>query len=154
MYIIFQISTLCIDWWNNLKSFLGQAPVAHACNPSYSGGRDQENHSSKPALGNSSWDAISKILKYTKSVGEVSQGANTEFKIWYHKNKIIFRLSFNFYMEFKQMKLQIYLCELNCIYESLLAYSTLIICLKVVDIFTLWCKSWAVCVIQAQWPEI
>jgi hypothetical protein len=26
-----------------------RAPVAHACNPSYSGGRDQENHSSKPA---------------------------------------------------------------------------------------------------------
>jgi hypothetical protein len=25
--------------------------VAHACNPSYSGGRDQEDHSSKPALG-------------------------------------------------------------------------------------------------------
>jgi hypothetical protein len=23
--------------------------VAHACNPSYSGGRDQEDHSSKPA---------------------------------------------------------------------------------------------------------
>jgi hypothetical protein len=24
-----------------------RAPVAHACNPSYSGSRDQENHSSK-----------------------------------------------------------------------------------------------------------
>jgi hypothetical protein len=23
--------------------------VAHACNPSYSGGRDEEDHSSKPA---------------------------------------------------------------------------------------------------------
>jgi hypothetical protein len=28
--------------------------VAHACNPSYSGGRDQEDLSSKPAQGNSS----------------------------------------------------------------------------------------------------
>jgi hypothetical protein len=28
---------------------LGQALVAHACNPSYSGGRDQEDLSSKPA---------------------------------------------------------------------------------------------------------
>jgi hypothetical protein len=28
---------------------IGQALVAHACNPSYSGGRDQEDHSSKPA---------------------------------------------------------------------------------------------------------
>jgi hypothetical protein len=28
-----------------------QVLVAHACNPCYSGGRDQEDHSSKPALG-------------------------------------------------------------------------------------------------------
>jgi hypothetical protein len=32
----------------------GQAPVAQAYNPSYSGGRDQEDHSSKPAQANSS----------------------------------------------------------------------------------------------------
>jgi hypothetical protein len=31
-----------------------QAPVAHACNPSYSGGRDQEVCSSKPAQANNS----------------------------------------------------------------------------------------------------
>jgi hypothetical protein len=31
-----------------------QAPVAHACNPSYSGGRDQEDQGLKPAWGNSS----------------------------------------------------------------------------------------------------
>jgi hypothetical protein len=30
------------------------APVAHACNPSYSGGRDQEDYGSKPAQANSS----------------------------------------------------------------------------------------------------
>jgi hypothetical protein len=30
--------------------------VAHACDPSYSGGRDQENHGSKLALAKSSWD--------------------------------------------------------------------------------------------------
>jgi hypothetical protein len=35
--------------------------VAHTCNPSYSGGRDQEDHSSKPAQANSSQDPISKI---------------------------------------------------------------------------------------------
>jgi hypothetical protein len=28
-------------------------PVAHTCNPSYSGGRDQEDRSSKPAWKNS-----------------------------------------------------------------------------------------------------
>jgi hypothetical protein len=35
--------------------------VAHACNPSYSGGRDQENHGLKTARANSSQDCISKI---------------------------------------------------------------------------------------------
>jgi hypothetical protein len=30
-----------------------QAPVAHDCNPSYSGGRDQEDQGSKPTLANS-----------------------------------------------------------------------------------------------------
>jgi hypothetical protein len=36
-------------------------PVAHACNPSYLEGRNQEDHSSKPAQANSSQDPISKI---------------------------------------------------------------------------------------------
>jgi hypothetical protein len=31
----------------------GQALVAHFCNPSYSGGRDQEDHGSKPTQTNS-----------------------------------------------------------------------------------------------------
>jgi hypothetical protein len=39
-------------------SYSGQAPMAHACNPSYSGGRDQEDPSSKPAWVNSSQDTI------------------------------------------------------------------------------------------------
>jgi hypothetical protein len=30
-----------------------QVPVAHACNPSYSGGRDQDDCDSKPAWANS-----------------------------------------------------------------------------------------------------
>jgi hypothetical protein len=37
-----------------------QVPVAHTCNPSYSGGRDQEDHGSKPAHANSLRDPISK----------------------------------------------------------------------------------------------
>jgi hypothetical protein len=32
-----------------LKLTVNQAPVAHACNPCYSGGRDQEDRSLKPA---------------------------------------------------------------------------------------------------------
>jgi hypothetical protein len=35
----------------------GLAPVAHTCNPSYSGGKDQEDHSLKPA------GLVSNILK-------------------------------------------------------------------------------------------
>jgi hypothetical protein len=34
--------------------------VAHACSPSYSGDRDQENHGSKQAQANSARDPISK----------------------------------------------------------------------------------------------
>jgi hypothetical protein len=41
--------------------FPSQVPVAHTCNPSYLGGRDQEDHSSKPALAKSSLDIISKV---------------------------------------------------------------------------------------------
>jgi hypothetical protein len=35
-------------------------PMAHACNPSYSGSRDQEDHGPKQAWPNSSRDPISK----------------------------------------------------------------------------------------------
>jgi hypothetical protein len=42
------------------------ALVAHDCNPSYAGGRDQEDQSSKLAGGNSSWDPISKKKKNHK----------------------------------------------------------------------------------------
>jgi hypothetical protein len=35
-----------------------QAPVAHACNPSYSRGRDQADHGSKTLWANSSRDTI------------------------------------------------------------------------------------------------
>jgi hypothetical protein len=37
-----------------LKNTFYQALVAHICNPIYSGGRDQEDCSSKPAQANSS----------------------------------------------------------------------------------------------------
>jgi hypothetical protein len=51
---------------------LSQAPVAHACNPSYSGGRDQEDQGLKPACANSSQDSISKMPN-TKKAGRVAQ---------------------------------------------------------------------------------
>jgi hypothetical protein len=59
-----------------------QAPVAHACNPRNSGGRDQEDHGSKPAWANSSQGPISKKKKKTKNptqkrVGGVAQVVKT-----------------------------------------------------------------------------
>jgi hypothetical protein len=42
------------------KRVNGQALVAYACNPSYSGVRDQEDRGSKPARANSSPDPISR----------------------------------------------------------------------------------------------
>jgi hypothetical protein len=57
--------------------------VAHACNPSYSGGRDQEDHSSKPVLANSSGDPISKIFNTEKGWWSGSRLGH-EFKPQYH----------------------------------------------------------------------
>jgi hypothetical protein len=44
-----------------LKVYNKPMSVTHACNPSYSGGRDQEDLGSKPAWANSLQDPISKI---------------------------------------------------------------------------------------------
>jgi hypothetical protein len=61
------------------KNTGSQAPVAHAYNPSYSGGRDQEDHGSKPDQTNSSRDPISK-KPITKRAGGVAQDVGPEFK--------------------------------------------------------------------------
>jgi hypothetical protein len=47
---------------------VNQALVVHAYNPSYSGGRDQEDHSSKPDWANSSQDPISKTPSTKKGL--------------------------------------------------------------------------------------
>jgi hypothetical protein len=67
----------------NLKTMLSR--VAHACNPSYSAGRDQEDHSSKPAKANSSQEPVLKKTLHRKGAGEVAQGVGPEFKPQYHK---------------------------------------------------------------------
>jgi hypothetical protein len=51
----------------------------HTCNPSYSGGRDQEDHSSKPTWANSSRDPISKKPNTKKRAGGVAEGVGPEF---------------------------------------------------------------------------
>jgi hypothetical protein len=61
---------------------MSRAPVAHACNLSYSGGRDQEDHCSKPAQANSSWDPISK-----KTHHKQAQDVGPQFKPLYCKKK-------------------------------------------------------------------
>jgi hypothetical protein len=56
--------------------------VAHACNPNYSGSRDQEEHGSKPAQANSLRDPISKKnpAHMKKKTDGVTQGINPDFK--------------------------------------------------------------------------
>jgi hypothetical protein len=60
--------------------------VANACNPSYSGGRNQEDRGSKTAKANSSRDPILKNLHKNRA-GEVAQGEGPEFKPKYRKKK-------------------------------------------------------------------
>jgi hypothetical protein len=60
--------------------------VAHTCNPSYSGGRDQEDHSSKPAQANSSRDPISKKPSQRRA-GGVVLGIDPEFKPQYYRKR-------------------------------------------------------------------
>jgi hypothetical protein len=60
--------------------------VAHTCNPSYSGDRDQEDCDLKPAWANSSQDLV--LKKPTqKRAGGVAQGIGPEFKPQYQKKE-------------------------------------------------------------------
>jgi hypothetical protein len=64
--------------------------VAHAYNPSYSGGRDQEDRGSKPTWANRLWNPILiKPITHThkKSTGGVAQNVGPEFKRQYHHQK-------------------------------------------------------------------
>jgi hypothetical protein len=55
-----------------LRKFSGWTLVAHTCNPSYSGHRDQEDSSLKPPQANSSQDPILKKKSITKKALEES----------------------------------------------------------------------------------
>jgi hypothetical protein len=68
---------------------ISQVLVAHACNPSYSGGRDQEDHSSKPARANSLQDPISK-KPITKRAGVVAQ--TMEYYFFMKRNETAYML--------------------------------------------------------------
>jgi hypothetical protein len=58
--------------------------VAQDRNPSYAGGRDQEDHSSKPAQANSLQDYLEKNPSQ-KWAGGVAQDVSPEFKPQYSK---------------------------------------------------------------------
>jgi hypothetical protein len=64
--------------------------VAHAYNPSYSGGRDHEDCGSKPAWANSLREPILKNPSQ-KRAGGVTQGEGLVFKPQYCKNKKLIR---------------------------------------------------------------
>jgi hypothetical protein len=61
----YQIWNVC---YKNLS--FSWVPVAHACNPSYSGGRYQKNSGSKPAWANNLRDPIKKKVHHKKGLAE------------------------------------------------------------------------------------
>jgi hypothetical protein len=87
----FKITLFCfcyLCFWCHIKILLS----CHACNPSYSGGRDQEDSGLKPAWANSSWDTTSRKKKQTqirRKASRVAQGVGLEFKSQYHKKRRI-----------------------------------------------------------------
>jgi hypothetical protein len=65
------------------KNLLGWTPVAHAYNPSYSGGRDQEDRGSEPARANSLQDPNLKKTHHKKRLVEQLKVRGPEFKFQY-----------------------------------------------------------------------
>jgi hypothetical protein len=71
-----------------INAYFCWVPVTHACNPSYSGGRDQEYCSSKPAQVNSWQDPI--LKNPSQKAGATLQGVGSEFKPQNQKKMLIF----------------------------------------------------------------
>jgi hypothetical protein len=61
--------------------------MAHTCNPSYSGGRDQEDCGLKAVWANSLQDPISKKNPSQERAGGVAEGEGPEFKPQNYKKK-------------------------------------------------------------------
>jgi hypothetical protein len=86
---LYKVTEFHLEWLSSL------APVAHAWNPSYSGGRNQEDLGLKPASINSSQDPIlKKTLTGKKRRGEADEGVpgvgRVQAPIWKKKKKINF----------------------------------------------------------------
>jgi hypothetical protein len=67
-------SSLMVAYIQNVFIIYSLAPVAHTCNPSYPGGKDHEDHGSKPARANSSRHPILKIPNTKKGWWSGSSG--------------------------------------------------------------------------------
>jgi hypothetical protein len=61
--------------------------MAHTCNPRYWGGRNQEDHSSKPA-GQIVLETLCQKTNHKKRAGGVAQGVDLEFKPQYHTERV------------------------------------------------------------------
>jgi hypothetical protein len=69
------------------KPLISQALVAHSCNPSFPGGRDQKDRDSKPAWAKSLWDPLSKKKNYKNGLVEWLKLYALISNLQYHKNK-------------------------------------------------------------------
>jgi hypothetical protein len=84
--------------------------VAHTCNPSYSGGRDQEDSGSKPAQTNSSMRSYLKKTLHKKglvdwlNVSALSSSPSTAKKKKKNPNSKIFHNKRYFYINEKFLK--------------------------------------------------
>jgi hypothetical protein len=67
--------------------------VAQSCHPRYSGGRDHEDHDSKPSQGTSSARLYLKNTLHKNRAHGVAQGESPEFKPQFHKKKKNFKHS-------------------------------------------------------------
>jgi hypothetical protein len=61
--------------------------VAHTCNPSYSGSRDQEDQGLKPALDKQSTRPYLEETLHKKKDGRMAQGVGPEYKPQYSLKK-------------------------------------------------------------------
>jgi hypothetical protein len=78
--------------------------VTQACNHSYSGGSDQEDHGSKPAWANSWWEPISKK-------------PNTK-KEWWRGSRCILEFKHKYCQKEKKKKNHLYSCLLSATFQS------------------------------------
>jgi hypothetical protein len=93
LYLVRYHSNLhLLDIFIYIKMTLAGGLVAYACNPVYSGDRNQKDGSLKQAQANSSWDPILKnpSQKGTDGVAQVPWGGaqGPEFKPQYHKKNL------------------------------------------------------------------